>query len=88
GWLSDRTDQYALAVSYIELRTGQLPFRDTPSSFTSGYVRPEPDLSRLEPWEQPILQRALNVVPQNRWPSCKEMMDRLSSGVWKLKVTC
>src|SRR5262249_37006428 len=26
GWLSDRTDQYALAVSYVQLRTGHLPF--------------------------------------------------------------
>jgi serine/threonine protein kinase len=77
GWLSERSDQYALAVSYIELRTGHLPFKDTPEKFTSSYVRPEPDFSRLDSWEWPILQRALAPVPQNRWPSCREMMEHL-----------
>jgi serine/threonine protein kinase, bacterial len=78
GWLSDRTDQYALAVSYIELRTGYLPFTDTPASFQSSYTRPEPDLSRLDYWEKPILRRALQPVPQDRWPSCQDMMQELS----------
>ena len=86
GWLSDRTDQYALAVSYVELRTGKLPFRDTPTMFTKSYVRPEPDLTLVDPWERPILQRALNVVPQDRWPTCREFMDRMSNGIWRTKV--
>jgi serine/threonine protein kinase, bacterial len=77
GLLSDRTDQYALAVSYIELRTGCLPFSDTPSTFKSDYTRPEPDLSRLDSWEQPILHRALHPVAQDRWPSCRDMVDQL-----------
>ena len=72
GWLSDRSDQYSLAVSYIELRTGHLPFKDTPEKFTSSYARSEPDLSRVDSWERSILHRALDPVPQNRWPSCKE----------------
>jgi len=79
GWLSDRTDQYALAVSYIELRTGLLPFKDTPPTFTKDYTRPEPDLSRLDSWERPILHRGLNPVPQDRWPSCREMLERLAT---------
>jgi serine/threonine protein kinase, bacterial len=79
GWLSDRTDQYALASRYVELRTGQLPFKNTPPTFDKSYVRPEPDLSGLDPWEQPILHRALTPVPQDRWPSCKEMIERLTS---------
>jgi serine/threonine protein kinase, bacterial len=81
GWLSDRSDQYSLAVSYVELRTGQLPFKDTPTTFKSDYVRPEPDLSRLDPGEWPVLLRGLNPVPQNRWPSCREMIDRLTTSL-------
>src|SRR5262249_39129718 len=32
GRLSDWTDQYALAVTYCQLRGGRLPFTDTPDS--------------------------------------------------------
>jgi len=77
GWLSERTDQFALAVSYVQLRCGKLPFKDTPSTFVKGYVRPAPDLSLLEPWEWPIIKRALAPVPQDRWPSCSEFIDQL-----------
>ena len=81
GQLSDRTDQYALAVSYVELRTGQLPFHDTPDRFDRSYVRPQPDLALLDVWEQVIIDRALDPVPQDRWPSCTDLMDRLSWSV-------
>jgi serine/threonine protein kinase, bacterial len=81
GRLSDRTDQYALAVSYCELRTGQLPFHDTPTTFDKNYVRPEPDLTPLDACERPVLARALHAVPQDRWSSCREMMERLTYAV-------
>jgi serine/threonine protein kinase len=77
GWMSDRTDQYALAVSYCQLRTGRLPFPDTPLTFEPGYVRPVPNLSHLTAAERPILARALAAVPQDRWPSCVDMVTRL-----------
>jgi serine/threonine protein kinase, bacterial len=86
GRLSDRTDQYALAVSYVELRTGRLPFHDTPASFEHGYVRPEPDLTLLESWERSIIGRGLDAVPQDRWPSCREMLDRLTQAARRLRV--
>jgi serine/threonine protein kinase len=76
--LSERTDQYALAVTYCQLRGNRLPFTDTPARFECSYVRPAPDLSMLAPDEQPIIARALAPVPQDRWPSCTEMMQRLS----------
>ncbi len=78
GLLSDRTDQYSLAVTYCQLRSGRLPFAETPSKSGRNYVRPAPDLSMLSPLERPILARALDAVPQNRWGSCTEMIDRLS----------
>jgi serine/threonine protein kinase, bacterial len=78
GRLSSQTDQYALAVSYCLLRGGRFPFNDTPSTFRSSYTRPAPDLTMLSPAERPIVARALHPVPQNRWPSCGELMANLN----------
>jgi serine/threonine protein kinase len=81
GQLSDRTDQYALAVSYCLLRGGRLPFRDTPRSFRRDYVRPAPDLSMLSDKEKPLIARALSPFSQDRWPSCSELIDHLTTAV-------
>jgi serine/threonine protein kinase len=78
GRISDRSDQYSLAVTYCHLRGGRLPFSDTPTSFTRSYVRPKPDLTMLDPAERPIVARALDPVPQQRWPSSVEMMQQLA----------
>lgn len=81
GWLSATTDQFALAVTYHELRTGHYPFPEPPTTFERNYVRPAPDLSLLTRAEIPILKRALHAIPQNRWPSCIEFIDRLQKAV-------
>jgi serine/threonine-protein kinase len=79
GRVSDRTDQYALAVCYCMLRGGWLPFPDTPAAFEPGYVRPAPDLAMLDPEERPAVARALAPVPQDRWPSCGGLVARLAT---------
>jgi serine/threonine protein kinase len=81
GWLSDKSDQFSLAVSYYQLRSGRLPFLDTPSRFTSTYTRPAPDLEWISPGEREVLERGLAPVPQDRWPSCREMMQQLKAAV-------
>jgi len=81
GRLSNWTDQFALAVTYCELRTGQLPFPDLPTTFPPGYVRPAPDLSILPDSERPIIAKALAHTPQDRWQSCGELMHRLTEVV-------
>lgn len=78
GRLSDWTDQYALAVTYCQMRAGKLPFPDTPQGFNRAYTRPAPDLSFLPAAEKPLIQRALASVPQERWPTCMELMTRLA----------
>lgn len=77
GWLSDRSDQYSLAVSYCLMRTRSFPFDGAPAKFSTEHVRQVPNLGQLTPAERPILARALAPVPQDRWPTCTEMMDRL-----------
>jgi serine/threonine protein kinase len=78
GRLSRYSDQYALAVTYCELRTGRLPFAAPPRTFRPDYQPPPPDLSLLSPAEQPILARALAPVPEERWPSCGHFIDRVA----------
>jgi serine/threonine-protein kinase len=81
GRLSDRTDQYALAVTYCQLRGGRLPFIDTPATFQPDYVRPHPDLTMLSAPERPIVARALAPVPPDRWPTCVEFIHQLGKCV-------
>jgi serine/threonine protein kinase len=71
------TDQYALAVTYAQLRTGRLPFPDSPESFRSDYVRPAPDLELLPARERPVVSRALARRPEDRWQSCSTFMLEL-----------
>jgi serine/threonine protein kinase len=80
GRLSPRSDQYALAVTYCQLRAGRLPFGGSTTSstrFRLAETRPPADLSMLPRAEQPVLERALAAVPQDRWPSCSEFLARL-----------
>lgn len=79
GRLSNWTDQYALAVSYCQLRGGRLPFSISPRGFQEAYVRPAPDLSMLPREERPIIARALAPVPLDRWPSCTDLIARLGA---------
>ncbi len=78
GRVSEHSDQYALAVCYCLLRGGRLPFPDSPATFNPRYVRPKPDLSMLDPQERPAVSRALAPVPQDRWPTCGELVARLA----------
>ena len=78
GRISEWSDQYSLAITYCVLRGDRLPFTDTPQQFVPGYQRPDPDLSMLTPPEKPIIFRALSRVPQDRWPTCKQMIAQLA----------
>jgi serine/threonine protein kinase len=80
GRLTDWTDQYSLAVTYCQLRTGHLPFPacDTLNPPVRVGPRPAPDLSGLSPAEQPIVAQALSVNTQERWQWCGDLMEQLS----------
>jgi serine/threonine protein kinase len=80
GQLSQWTDQYALAVTYCELRSGRRPFKP-PSRFGDEQAAPILDLDMLPELERPLLARALSPTPMNRWRSCTEMMTYLTKVV-------
>jgi len=80
GGLADTSDQYSFAVTYYYLRTGKLPFPTPAGRFQRAYSvnRREPDLSGVRPGERWVLQRALELDPTARWPSCAAMMAALT----------
>jgi serine/threonine protein kinase len=69
GRVSQRTDQFSLAMCYCMLRSGRLPFPDQPADFLTAPARAAPQLDMLEPAERPAITRALAPVPLDRWNS-------------------
>jgi serine/threonine protein kinase len=81
GRWSRSIDQFALAVTYCELRTGRLPFANTPDSLLKSCNRSRPDLSLVTPPERTVLGRALETIPERRWPTCREFLAQLTRAV-------
>lgn len=78
GKPSDSTDQYSLAVSYYELKTGRLPYRDEALGAVIDAKRQgNLDFSQVTPPEQAILRRATSHDPQKRYRSALEMVRSL-----------
>jgi len=77
GNLSERSDQFSLAVTYYMLRTGRMPYSNMPTTFDRCYIHPEPDLSGLTSSEQPVIRQALSQHMADRWPSCVAMAHAL-----------
>ncbi|HMP02951.1 MAG TPA: serine/threonine-protein kinase [Gemmatales bacterium] len=80
GKPGERTDQFGLAVSYYELRTGKLPY-EVPKelAFPAG----GPDLSLLPESERQIVGKALSRRWLDRWPSCTDFMKALTEAIEK-----
>jgi serine/threonine protein kinase len=77
--LTPMSDQYSLAISYIELRTGRLPFPERLTSYQVMRVHEmgSLDLSALAPAELPVIRRATDRDPTKRFSSCEEMVEAL-----------
>ena len=81
GRLSNQTDQYSLAATYVYLRGGRPPFSTVPEPGQLPYLRPAPDLSMLTAKERPIIAKALASAPPERWKTCGELLAKLSEAV-------
>jgi formylglycine-generating enzyme required for sulfatase activity len=80
GKTSKHSDQFALAVSWCQLRGARLPFggddwKAIAWAITSGAA----DLSMIPEAERPAVERALAKDPDRRWPSCREFVEALHS---------
>lgn len=72
------SDQYALAISYYELRTGRLPFAS--EDFTAvmdAHRSGRLDFSCVPPAEQDVLQRATAVNAGSRFATCSDFVRQL-----------
>ncbi|MGE3807206.1 MAG: protein kinase, partial [Gemmataceae bacterium] len=75
---SPRSDQYSLAISYVELRTGRLPVNmSSPAAAIYAHVQGQLDLTRLRPQENVVIKRATEVDPEKRFPTTIEMVRAL-----------
>ncbi|HVA48007.1 MAG TPA: protein kinase [Pirellulales bacterium] len=77
------TDQYSLAITYYELRCGELPFGPDMSQLEVMQTHRDGklDFGRVGEAEQAVLKRATNPRPPERYPSCKEMVASLKFAV-------
>ena len=72
---SSGTDQYSLAITYYELRTGRLPFDE--SLAFHAHITGQLDFGLVTPAEQEILRRATHTRPDQRYPHTIEMVRAL-----------
>jgi serine/threonine-protein kinase len=72
GTVAPQSDQYSLAVTYCQLRTGRLPVTgETIGEVVYNHLHGTPDLSALPEEERPVVGRALAKEPGARWPTCR-----------------
>ena len=72
------SDQYSLAIVYQEMLTGVLPYEGrTTAQLAAQHLHSRPRLDRLPASDQPTIARALSKDPQQRFPSCRDMVDSL-----------
>ncbi len=80
GAITERSDQYSLAIVYQELLTGHRPFNGkNPRQLAHQHMNEPPDLRALPEGERPILARALDKDPARRFPSCLAFVRALYS---------
>jgi hypothetical protein len=78
GGPSPRSDQYSLAIVYMEMLTGQLPFSaGNAAELTLQHLNDLPDLSALASADRYAVSRALAKDPLHRYTTCREFIDAL-----------
>lgn len=79
---SSATDQYALAITYFELRTGRLPFdHESYAAVLDAHLRGKLDWSLLGEPEQAIIRKATALEPKDRFATSLEMIRALRRAV-------
>jgi serine/threonine protein kinase/formylglycine-generating enzyme required for sulfatase activity len=80
--VSRHSDQYSLAVTYVELRLGRRIFSgESLGPLMFAHLQETPDLAPLDEAEQQVLLRALAKTPEERYPNCQEFVEHLKEAV-------
>jgi tetratricopeptide (TPR) repeat protein len=79
GLSSIRSDQYSLAVTYCQLRSGRLLFTGSVWQIMLAHSLDTPDLSMLPEEEGPVVARGLAKNPNDRWPDCRTFVGALAN---------
>jgi len=77
--LANTSDQYSLALTYVFLRTGRLPFSGSPLQVMARKQDGSVELSFLPAEERSILMRALSANPSKRYESCSDFVKTLQN---------
>jgi serine/threonine protein kinase len=78
GRVSRFSDQYSLAIVYQEMLTGQRPFPgQTTLQLAAQHLTSPPLLDPLPPADRPVIARALSKTADQRYGTCREMVDAL-----------
>jgi serine/threonine protein kinase len=76
--ISKHSDQYSLAVVYVELLTGKRPFPGKNiRQLALQHMTEPPDLSMLPECDRAVVARALAKNPEDRFPSCTAFIRAL-----------
>ena len=79
--ISKHSDQYSLAIVYVELLTGMRPFTGKNiRQLALQHMTEEPDLSMLPEADRPVIARALAKNPDERFPSVTSFIRSLQGG--------
>lgn len=88
GKPSFATDQYSLAVTYYELKTGSLPYdAGSMAQVSQAILQGQLDFSRVSLAEQQVLRRATALDPRKRFQTTTDMVEALRQAVPSERLT-
>lgn len=80
--ISKHSDQYSLAIVYVELLTGLRPFSGKNiRQLALQHMTEPPNVSMLPEADRPIITRAMAKDPDERYPSCTAFIRALTAGM-------
>jgi eukaryotic-like serine/threonine-protein kinase len=87
GKISPQSDQYSLAIVYLELLTGRRPFNGrSVRELAQQHLNEEPELRSLPEAERPVLSRALSKDPNQRFANCLAFVRTLYAAQGRIRA--